>query len=192
MAGFVQVGGQAMADRYTYLPLIGIFLAAIWTAAAFLKRRPSAWWPGVGATAVLIATLAIAAWFQTRLWRDDVLLFRHSAAVAPGNWVAHNSLAVRLAEQGKPAEAEEQFRLALRANPDYFGTRAGYAVFLYGQGRLVEAREQAELGLQGDPPSGAAFGLPALLATIASRLGTARESLERAGARTTPGSAGSP
>jgi len=192
MVGLVQVGGQAMADRYTYLPLIGIFLAVSWTAAAFLRCRPAARWPGAGAAVVLIATLAVASWFQARLWRDEVLLFRQATAAAPGNWVAHTLLADRLADRGKTAEAEEQFRLALRANPYYFGTHAGYAIFLYRQGRLVEAREQAEQGLRVDTASGAAVHLPALLANIASRLGTASEPHGPAGANTAPASTAPP
>jgi tetratricopeptide (TPR) repeat protein len=174
MAGFVQVGGQAMADRYTYLPLVGVFLAAAWSLAALAARRPALRPLAAGLAGAVVAALAVTGWLQTRLWADDRDLFRHAAAVTSGNWVAHNSLAARLAETGDQAGAEEQFRLALAANPSYFGAQATYAVFLFRQGRLAEAREHAEIGLRVNPLAAESFGLPRLLEMIASPARTDR------------------
>ena len=92
--GLVQVGMQSMADRYTYLPLVGIFILLVWAAADALlaARLPS----GLGAFAgvALLAACFAATRAQVRVWRNSETLFTHAATAIPGNWVAHTNLAV--------------------------------------------------------------------------------------------------
>jgi tetratricopeptide (TPR) repeat protein len=116
VAGVVQVGFQAMADRYTYLPSIGLFIALSWQAAAFAARRPR-WKPALAAAAAVV--LALLAW-QTRAqlawWRDSVALFRHSLAVVESP-VAHANLAEALRHRGDHAEALVHYRAAIALQP---------------------------------------------------------------------------
>src|SRR5262249_51274371 len=83
VAGLVQVGSQAMADRYTYVPLIGPFVAVTWEAMAWLKQRPRAWAPA--AASIVAVPLMLVAYKQTALWRDSETLFTHVVAVTENN-----------------------------------------------------------------------------------------------------------
>jgi tetratricopeptide (TPR) repeat protein len=84
--GLVQVGGQAMADRYTYIPLIGLFIAAVWTAAEALAARPQRQHLlALLAAAAVLVPCAAATWMQIGAWHDSVALFGHAFAVNPDN-----------------------------------------------------------------------------------------------------------
>lgn len=116
--GVFQVGAQARADRYTYLPLVGVFVAAAWAIAAAAARRRLPLTAGVGA-ACAVAALSIAANLQVRHWRDGESLFRRAIAVTRENWKAHYCLGDALAEQGRAEAAAAQYRLALAVRPAY-------------------------------------------------------------------------
>jgi len=111
--GLVQVGGQSMADRYSYVPLIGVFIMAAWAAGdaapSWPHRRPVL---GAAAGAVL-AGLAVLTTRQLSLWRDGASLFRHALAVTQDNWVAHANLSAALAKTS-PAEAGAELRETVR------------------------------------------------------------------------------
>ena len=102
--GLVQIGGQAMADRYSYAPLVGVFLMVIWAAgdavAAGRLRRPTA----VVAAGAVLAALAVLTSLQLAYWTDGVSLFRHALAVTEDNYVAHANLAIAL-KSSAPAQA---------------------------------------------------------------------------------------
>ncbi len=115
--GIVQVGTQAVADRYTYLPHVGLFLAAAWGAADVLPRRLHAL--AAGAFVVLVTILASTANLQTRVWHDNVVLYARAAAVDPGNFLAHYNLGVEFQKSGDLVRAEESYRAAIRARPVY-------------------------------------------------------------------------
>src|SRR5207244_2521093 len=90
--GLVQVGVQAMADRYTYLPLVGLFLILAWAGAEFLgssKLRASVGAIGAG---LLVLACAVRTHQQVEVWRDTETVFTHNLAVTPDNWVAHHNL----------------------------------------------------------------------------------------------------
>ena len=125
--GLVQVGRQAMADRYTYLPSIGLFMAIVWGIAALARERRVVI---VAASAVVIALLAIGTWMQTGYWRDSVALYRHALAVTRGNYVAHVGLAKALTAKRDWSGAEEQYRAALALRPGLNEARAGLAAVL--------------------------------------------------------------
>ena len=117
--GLVQVGGAAHADRYTYVPLIGVFLAVAWGVPDLLPMRR---WRqrvlGVAAGAVL-AALTVAAWFQVGYWRDNVTLYSRALSVTEGNWLALSNLGAAYGNRGEPLEARRCFREAVRIRSDY-------------------------------------------------------------------------
>ncbi len=112
--GLVQVGLQAMADRYMYLPIIGLGVMTAWGIPAAVRSR------GVVLVAVFALTAAAMGaltWRQTTVWRDSESLYVHALAVTEGNHIAHTNLGVTLADSGRDAEAIPHFREALRLWP---------------------------------------------------------------------------
>ncbi|PYJ31435.1 MAG: hypothetical protein DME88_15060 [Verrucomicrobia bacterium] len=112
--GFVQVGEQGHADRYTYLPHIGLFLLAVWliadlTAVPQLRSRIA-----VPAAVIIIVALTWAAFIQTSYWRNSETLWTHALAVTSDNDVAHNNLGYLCVERGEPDKAISHFETALR------------------------------------------------------------------------------
>jgi len=125
--GLVQVGRQAMADRYTYIPSIGLFMAIVWGIAGLARERRMIL---AVASAAVIALLAVGTWTQTGYWRDSVTLYRHALAVTRGNYVAHVGLAKALVAKRDWEGAEEQYRAALALRPGLIEARAGLEAVL--------------------------------------------------------------
>lgn len=114
VSGLIQVGHHALADRYTYLPLIGIFIAAVWGGYDFSKQWRRLLFPFAGGILLLLLVLAGA---QVRIWQNSQTLFEHAVAVTKDNYVAHNNLGLYLLEQGRLEEAARHFSEALRIKP---------------------------------------------------------------------------
>ena len=125
--GIVQVGRQAMADRYTYIPSIGLFLAVCWALPALaVSRRCQRWRTALaGATVLALLALTAATRTQVRCWSNGVTLFRHALAVTQGNYVAHVALAKSLIAKGDWAGAAVEFRNALALRPGLREARIG-------------------------------------------------------------------
>ncbi|HVW21371.1 MAG TPA: tetratricopeptide repeat protein [Opitutaceae bacterium] len=124
--GLVQVGLAAMADRYTYLPSLGLQLALLWTARDLLPaagRRLAPW-----AAAALLAGLAARTWNQLGVWSDSVTLYRHALAVTRNNYLAECYLGTALLNGRQLAAAEPHLRRAAELRPDFgpASTRLGY------------------------------------------------------------------
>lgn len=115
VAGIIQVGRQGHADRYTYLPQIGISIAVTWLVAEWRLRRAFLGSLIVGVIAVLMAV----AWKQTTYWQDSVTLWTRALACTTDNETAHNNLGTALLDEGKPEEAQRQFEIALKLWPEY-------------------------------------------------------------------------
>jgi tetratricopeptide (TPR) repeat protein len=117
--GLVQVGKQSWADRYTYLPQIGLFLLIAWEVSAVAARGK--WFRLFTFTVagLTLAACASGAARQLAHWRTTKTLFQHAAAVTSGNFVAYTVMGNVLVEEGKLAEAIEQCRKALEFSPDY-------------------------------------------------------------------------
>jgi Flp pilus assembly protein TadD len=115
--GLVQVGMQALADRYTYVPLIGIFIALVWGVAE-LAARHHAERLAAGAAAVLIGALTVCTWLQVTYWHDRFSLWHHALDVTRINHMAENNLGTALAELGKHDEALAHFLRAREIKPD--------------------------------------------------------------------------
>jgi Flp pilus assembly protein TadD len=112
--GLVQVGEQGHADRYTYLPHIGLFLLTVWGIADVTAGRRSTSRIAVAATVVIIFALACGAFVQTRYWRNSKTLWTHALAVTSDNDFAHNNLAYLLADRGELDDAISHFEDAAR------------------------------------------------------------------------------
>ena len=150
--GIVQVGAQAMADRYTYVPLTGLFVAAVWGAAEATRRWPRRGEILAAAAALLLLPLAAATRHQARLWRDSVSLFEHALARTGDNFVAHDNLAAALLQQGRTREAMLHTLAALRIRPDREpGRYLRFGRALLGQGLYEEAAEVLERALRMNP-----------------------------------------
>jgi hypothetical protein len=108
--GVVQVGGQAMADRYMYLPMVGLLVMGCWTADGWIgagKRRRVV----LAATAmVVLAALGVQTHRQTAVWKNSFSLYRHALALDPDNWLAYNNLGVALEKEGRLEEAAAMYR----------------------------------------------------------------------------------
>jgi tetratricopeptide (TPR) repeat protein len=115
--GIVQIGGHAMADRFTYIPLIGLFIVLVWGGTALLSRIafPSPLVAVVGATAIVAC--ATAARGQVWHWRDGISLWEHATRVSRDNARAHANLGVALARNGQRDPAMAQYREGLRLDP---------------------------------------------------------------------------
>ena len=110
MIGIITVGEQAMADRYAYLPFIGLFVAVVWTLTeAASKRRISSTWCAGGAVVALFI-LGCLTYRQITYWRNSETLWRYTLSVSDRNYTAHNNLALTLLEQGRDDEAVVEFR----------------------------------------------------------------------------------
>ncbi len=137
--GIVQVGTQAMADRYTYIPHIGLFVAAAWLATTLAGRAR-----GRGRIAAFVAALALVAFFavtrtQITVWTTNKELFTHAAQVDPGNWVAQSELGLILTEEGDIGGGIERYKAALRANPGNPYAHFNLGVALDTLGRMTAA-----------------------------------------------------
>ncbi len=150
--GLVQVGKHAMADRYTYIPSIGVFIAVIWALGQIASRRPR-----LRALLVIVALVGVVACVgQTRLqvrhWENTKALFAHAASVTTRNFVAHSNLGRELLAEGKTDEAIAQYDLALQIEPRNGGAHTDRGYALAEAGRYLEAIPcfQTALSLKSD------------------------------------------
>jgi Flp pilus assembly protein TadD len=116
--GLVQVGLQAMADRYTYVPLIGIFIMITWGVPDLLAKWRYRQKALIVSAPAILALLMAVTWFQVHHWKNDITLYGHAAAVTSNNWWAHYNLGLSLLHKGNMGEALPQFQEVLRINPN--------------------------------------------------------------------------
>jgi len=115
--GIVQVGSQSMADRYTYLPQIGILLLVSWGLGDLAKGRPGVRTAILAGAPLVLAALAAATWVQVTRWRDDVTLFSHAVQVTDKNFVAFTRLGAALVERGRLEEGREYIARSFKVEP---------------------------------------------------------------------------
>jgi tetratricopeptide (TPR) repeat protein len=138
--GLVQVGSQAMADRYTYVPLVGVFIIVAWGVPA-VSTRWSVPMNAVRVSAlVVIGALTAAGYVQAGYWRDSTSLWQHAVDVSSGDsFVAHAALGAILEAEGKPEEAMGHYYNAVRSNPDFPDGHLSLGAKLVDRGRVDEA-----------------------------------------------------
>jgi protein O-mannosyl-transferase len=141
--GLIQVGYQSRADRYTYVPLIGI---SIMVAFAW----PT--WKKSSAAAIAVCGFwLLMTWIQVGYWQDGVTLERHNIAVTDRNYRAHEDLGVELAKRGDYQNALRELYTSVEENPDQAHARNTLGAILFHLGRKEEAIEQYRRGIQIDP-----------------------------------------
>jgi len=149
--GLVQVGGQAHADRYTYLPQIGIYVAATWLAADFAARWKVGRVPTGALMGVVVAVLMACAWKQTAYWKNSETLWRHALACTTGNEVAYVNLGHELFEQRRLDEVVSHYEKGLEVLPNDRQFHNNLANALREQGKLDEAIVHYERAVQIEP-----------------------------------------
>ena len=140
--GIVQVGTQAMADRYTYIPLIGVFIAIVWGLGDLLSRWPQ--WrtaTAVVATGILLAC-AVAARVQVHYWQSSMTLWKHALDVTTDNYAAHTYYGNALAARGDVSGAIAEYTEAIRIRPDYAEAHNNLGPALANQGKVDDAIQQ--------------------------------------------------
>jgi tetratricopeptide (TPR) repeat protein len=156
VSGIVQVGWQGTADRYAYVPLIGLLLALVWSAADALARIPSArraQAAAVLATGLACALLALASRTQLGHWRSSEALFTRALAVTGPNPVMHNELGAVFVAETRYAAAREQFVVAVALAPDWSAPYLNLGSLLRAAGQPADALPLLERSVALDPGS---------------------------------------
>jgi len=132
--GLVQVGLQAMADRYTYIPLIGLFIIVAWGAAELLAKQRRRNLVFATAAVIVLSALVAVTYRQLSYWHDSITLYKHTVAVTRNNDILHYNLGVLLLEKGKTDEAVKHWRQALKIRPNQPAIHKNLATLLLRQG----------------------------------------------------------
>jgi tetratricopeptide (TPR) repeat protein len=149
--GIVQVGTQSMADRYLYVPLIGLFAAVAWTGSALVARGTVPRQAAAVAAAVAAAALAAATLRQVAVWHDTVSLFEHTIRAEPRAWVAHYNLGNAYEAQGRHEDAITHFRETVKLRPEFARAYNNLGNSLDALGRHAEAVPTYERAVQLKP-----------------------------------------
>jgi tetratricopeptide (TPR) repeat protein len=149
--GLIQVGQQSMADRYTYIPLIGLFVMASWGAAELAARFPGLRNAVITAGVAAVISFAVATGFQLSYWKDNITLFSHVIDVTHENFKAHYCLGTAYSSGGRPNLAVREFQEALRINPDEPYSRRSLASSLQMMGKIEEAIAEYNKSLEKYP-----------------------------------------
>jgi protein O-mannosyl-transferase len=177
--GLIQVGSQAMADRYTYFPSIGIFTAVVWVGAEAF-RRFSRWSVGLICGAVL-SVLALAAWFQVPYWQSSITLFTHALRVGQVSPIAHHNLGHGLMETTDGLdEAMRHFKRALEFYPGYPQAHYCLGNCLSVAGQLAEAEAHYREAISNKASFGEAYYGLANVMALKGRPDEARKCFEEA------------
>jgi tetratricopeptide (TPR) repeat protein len=178
--GLVQVGEQALADRYTYVPLIGLFLMLVWGAADLMKGWRLRSVATALAAGVLVVVLCVMTWRQLGYWRDSITLYEHTLNVTANNYVIQTNLGYALSKAGRRTEGIEHLNEALRIEPYFFEAHNSLGAALTEEKRLDEALEHFEIALRIQPDvakvhsnMGAALGMMGKLDEAAVHLNEA-------------------
>ena len=168
--GLVQVGDQAMADRYAYIPLIGIFVMIAWGAADLADSRQIGLSARMIPAACVLLALSFATHRQLGYWSSNYDLWTHALAVTDRNFIAQNNLGGALLLLGKPDEAYSHFQAAAEINPNDPMSHSNLGAYLQEHGKLSEAMEQYDRTISLTSDAG-------LLAATYANLGTAYRKL---------------
>jgi protein O-mannosyl-transferase len=156
--GLVQVGAQSMADRYMYIPSIGLFIAIVWGLAAWTgsgyraavtSPQRQKWLSGLG-VASLVGCMAATS-FQVRIWRDAETLFRHTLEVSKDKYIAYNYLGKAIEDQGRTDEALAHYQQSIRLRPTYAEGNYNVGTILMRKGQLAQAMRHFETALKTKP-----------------------------------------
>ena len=178
--GFVQVGGQIMADRYFYIPSIGLFIAIVFGVASIAQTRGIARSLSVATIAMVLLVFATLTNAQIHRWRDSITLFQHTLAVTPPNFPIEYNLAHVLGEEGRYDEAAAHFQKALEIKPDFFDALLNMGVTRAQQGQTGEAIEYFQRAIAVQPDSAKAHAELGVAMARQNRTDVAFEELSKA------------
>lgn len=169
-AGLIQVGGQSMADRHTYIPAIGIFIMLIWGVAesAQAMRLRTAWL--ATASLGLIISMMVLTRQQLGHWKDSITLFEHTVAATEGNYLVHNNLGTALLERGNVDAAIENFSRVLEIRPHSDRGLYNMALALRAQGKIEESAHYLARALQSNPSMAEAYNNLGIILITQKRL----------------------
>ena len=146
--GVVQVGEQAMADRYTYIPLIGLFIMIAWGVPDLIHGTRHAKTALRFSGGIVLAALAVCTWFQLGYWKNSVTLFKHAIEVTSENRLAELNLGAAFVSEGKLQEAVAHYRDVLRRNPDLAEAHVNLGATMAAMGNLDQAIDHYQPALQ--------------------------------------------
>jgi Flp pilus assembly protein TadD len=149
--GLVQVGKQAIADRYAYIPSLGLLILVIWGAHELTRRWRFPKFALVASGAALIFLCLVLTRQQLGYWKNSETLFRHTLAVTKDNFFIDYNLGVILYNQGQTREATELFQETIRIAPNYADAHVNLGVALLNQGQTVEAIRQFQEAIRFRP-----------------------------------------
>jgi len=178
--GLVQAGEQASADRFCYVPVIGLFLALTWGGFDLLRQRRLEATAGPVIMAVVLGGCALVTSLQVRHWKNPKTLFEHALAVTARNHLAHAALADVCVEDGDFEQARQHVATALEIMPGYAGALRGMGQVLLKQGKPEEALSFLDKALSLSPDDTTAVGFAAAALTALGRAGEAVEHYDRA------------
>jgi len=151
VVGIIQVGFQAHADRYTYLPQIGIYVAMTWLVTDWGAKWHMGRMAVAGLMTAVLAILMVCAWKQTSFWQNTETLWTHALECTRDNEVAHDNLGNAFLHEGRVDEAITQYLKALQINSDYAAARLNLGNALFQKGSLDEAIAEFQKALQINP-----------------------------------------
>lgn len=149
--GIVQVGGQAMADRYSYIPFVGLFIILCWGVEDFFASRGGA--AAVAAGVAVVGTLSVLTFAQAGTWRSNVTVFQHAVDVVPGNWFCYNNLGNALLDDNRIDEAIANYEMSLKFRENYELAHTNLSNALAMKGDLPKALQHAEVAIRLAPDS---------------------------------------
>jgi tetratricopeptide (TPR) repeat protein len=149
--GVVQAGAQAMADRFAYIPLIGLFIAIVWGLADLLVHLRLPKIINGALASIALAACCFGSRQQLPFWKNSIALFERALAIENENPIAQYNLGYAYAMQGKSAEAKKHFQEAIRISSDYIDAHNNLAAILLAEGKADEALAHYERALKADP-----------------------------------------
>ena len=158
--GFIPLGNHLIADRYAYLPLIGIFVIIAWGVPELLKEwhyRKNVLKASAG---ILILTLMPITWIQVSHWESSITVFKHAIKVTdkkyPGFAAVHNNLGDALVAERKIEEAISHYKMAIKIKPDYAAAHYNLGIALVAEGKIEEAISHLKMAIKIKPDFAAA------------------------------------
>jgi Flp pilus assembly protein TadD len=178
--GLVQVGAQTMADRYFYIPSIGLFIAIVFGLADIAERQRVAPWLSAAIANVVLLVFATLTDAQIHRWHDSFTLFKHALTVAPSNVIAEDNLGLAMHKNGQLDEAAAHFEKALQIQPNDYTALLTMGVTRFHQGRVPEAIEYAQATIRSEPDAPRAHNLLGMALAKQNRNEAALDEVRRA------------
>ncbi|MEO5357663.1 MAG: tetratricopeptide repeat protein [Nitrospirae bacterium YQR-1] len=155
--GLIQVGPQAMADRYTYVPYIGIFIIAVMVVPESFFENKIKKYTVYFLSVLIVLILSVLSYVQTGHWKNTITLFDHAVKVTKDNFIAHNSLGASLAQAGRFEESKVHLNRAIAINPDFFEAYVNIGNVLFTVGNIKDAAKAYKRAIELNPKNALAY-----------------------------------